>query len=252
MNDQSTAKRLTDRAQLRARIQRLRVTSAGNSMFGMSEILALAGSVFILVIVIISYLYFLVPAKSKLQAATLEHNRLKAALTTSQSVFDGDLSTEATIQKITNSLSRFEEERLIARTPGRMDLYDELNELMRKNGLRNTSGPNYTALEPVKFRSDGTAAKTNTKWQSIYPGIAISLTLEGPYQNLRRFIRDVESSRLFLIVNAVELERATESGGAAGGETGTPRASLVSLRMDMATYFHRVSQPEGEAATPQH
>ena len=29
-----------------------------------------------------------------------------------------------------------------------MGLYDELNQLIRKNGLRNTSGPAYTPLDP--------------------------------------------------------------------------------------------------------
>ena len=76
-----------------------------------------------------------------------------------------------------------------------------------------------------------------------YPGIAVSITVEGPYQRVRRFVREIESSRQFLIINEVELESVTQSGVAtdpstAGGTTGG-RATLVSLRLEMATYFQR-------------
>ena len=64
-----------------------------------------------------------------------------------------------------------------------------------------------------RSRQTVTAEKqSNAKWQSIYPGIAVSVTVEGPYQNVRHFVRDVEISRQFLIINAVELERVTQSG----------------------------------------
>jgi Tfp pilus assembly protein PilO len=110
--------------------------------------------------------------------------------------------------------------------------------------LRNTAGPNYTPLEPAGSKNGTTGARTaNTKWQSIYPGIAISVTVEGPYQNLRRFIRDIETNRQFVIINSVELERSTENSAppADGASGAAPRGSLVSLRLEMATYFQRGS-----------
>ena len=77
------------------------------------------------------------------------------------------------------------------------------------------------------------------------------MTVEGPYQNLRRFVRDIEANRQFVIINSVELERATETnapppveGDPAGGTVG----ALVSLRLEMATYFQRGAEgiaPEG-------
>jgi len=79
----------------------------------------------------------------------------------------------------------------------------------------------------------------NTKWQSVYPGIAISVTLEGPYQNLRRFVHDIEASKQFIIINTVELEPATESNQAAEATSGAGKPSLVSLRVEMTTYFQR-------------
>src|SRR4030095_7099822 len=124
------------------------------------------------------------------------------------------------------------------------NLYEELNQLMRKNGLRNSSGPSYTIIEPAGSKSNGTRS-ANTKWQTVYPGIAISLTVDGPYQNLRKFIRDIETSQQFLIINGIELERAENSAAALSEAGASGRSSLVSLRLQMSTYFQRSDSGDG-------
>jgi Tfp pilus assembly protein PilO len=214
---------------------------------GPAELVGLAGSLLILLLVVVAYLYFLSPARARLERAQLERARLQNQLRTSQDIVQRGLSTEAIVSGITQSLDAFENNGLIGATRGRMDIYDSLNQLMRKNGLRNTSGPTYTPLDPAgtKTETGGTKA-TSSKWQSIYPGIAISVTVEGQYQNLRRFVREIETSKQFVVINSVELERATETNTAAGADGGS-RSSLVSLRLDMATYFQRgsgVGSPE--------
>ena len=226
----------TEKRQFRARISNLRV-SRQSGVFGIAEIIGIAGALFILVLVIVSYLYFLVPARSRRAALELERARLQSQLRNSQDLLTRGRTTDATVQSITQSLEAFETAGLVDANRGRMGLYDSLNSLIRKNGLRNTSGPSYTPLEPVGSKASPGARAANTKWQSIYPGIAISVTVEGPYQNLRRFVRDIETSKQFVIINTVELERATESSGAS--ETGAAGSSLVSLRLEMTTYFQR-------------
>jgi len=227
----------TQKHEFRTRINRLRVTRK-SGVFGVAEIIALAGSLLILVLVVIAYLYFLVPERSRRAALELERARLQSQLRNSQDVLVQGQSTDATVHTITQSLDAFETTGLVDANRGRMGLYDSLNTLIRKNGLRNTSGPTYTPLEPVGSKVSAGSRAANTKWQSIYPGIAISVTVEGPYQNLRRFVRDIETSKQFVIINTVELERATESN-AASSETGPTGASLVSLRLEMTTYFQR-------------
>jgi hypothetical protein len=74
----------------------------------------------------------------------------------------------------------------------------------------------------------------------------VSLTVEGQYSNVRRFVRDIEASRQFVIINAVELEGADNAAartavpteGAAPGASAPP-SSIVSLRLEMAAYFRR-------------
>jgi Tfp pilus assembly protein PilO len=244
MSDQTPAPRRAGSLDLGGRLQRFN-SSREQRILGPAEIIALAGSLVILLLVIVSYLYFLVPANNRLKALQSERSRLQTQLRNSQDVVRQGETTEATVQEITQSLDDFESKHLLGATRGRMGLYDTLNLLIGKNGLRNTSGPTYTPLESAgsKAGASGTIS-ANTKWQSIYPGIAISVTVEGQYQNLRRFIRDLETNKQLVIINSVELERATETNSAPaieGESTGATRGALVSLRLEMSTYFQRGS-----------
>jgi Tfp pilus assembly protein PilO len=209
-------------------------------MFGIAEILALGGSILVLMIVVISYLYFLIPARSNLETAKQDRARLQTLLSSSKEVVQKGQTAEAAVTNIVQSLDDFENRRLFGGTQGRMDLYQELNSLISKNALRNSSGPVYVALEPVTNKPTTAGGKAaGAKWQSVYPGIAINVTVEGQYPNLRRFVRDIEASKLFITINAVELERATDTNSPASEGGAASRAALVSLRLDMATYFQR-------------
>jgi hypothetical protein len=198
----------------------------------------------------VSYLYFLLPANSRLVALQEQRSLLQTQVRDLEKVVISGESTEASVQKINQSLDEFESDHLLGTDRGRMALYDSINVLMHKNGLRNTSGPTYTTLEPssAKVGTSGSRA-ANTKWQSVYPGIAVSVTVEGQYQNLRRFVRDLETNKQLIIINSVELERSTEtnsspppaSGDATNVAPTSGQGSLVSLRLEMTTYFQRAA-----------
>jgi Tfp pilus assembly protein PilO len=220
--------------------------SRRGKMFGVAEVVALVGSCFVLALVLLSYLYFLVPARSRVTSLNNDRQQTLSNLQTLGKLYDKEKNARQNVDSITSSLNEFETRHLLRADQGRLDLYEELNQLIVKNGVRNTSGPTYTPLDPAGTKS--TSGKTvSTKWQSFYPGIAVMVTVEGEYQNVRRFIRDVERSRQFVVINEVELQRASqnsgpasldaEGGGGAGG-SGT-RASLVTLQLNMSTYFQR-------------
>lgn len=242
MTEQPTPQRtVSKRGLVPSRFQGLKI-SRQMGVLGPAELIGLAGGVFILVLVVASYLYFLLPTRARLEAVLVERSLLQNQLRNSQEVVRQGQTTEATVQNITQSLDSFEGKQLVGADRGRMGLYDSLNQLIRKNGLRNTSGPTYLPLEPAGSKSATSGSKSaNTKWQSIYPGIAISVTVEGQYQNLRRFVRDIEINKQFVIINSVELERATETSASSpnGTSSAGARGSLVSLRLEMATYFQR-------------
>ena len=223
-------------------------SSRRDKMFGVIEIIAFGTSCLILLLVLFSYFYFLLPARSRRASLNADQAQLKTNIQKSQSIVSRDRDVKQTVDRIAASLEKFETVGLIGKDAGRMELYDQLNQLIVKNGLRNTSGPTYTALEPVGAKASP-GKSMSTKWQSYYPGIAVDVTVEGSYQSLRHFIRDIETSRQFVIINQVELQRATNSDSAVPAETppsSGPR-SLVSLQLNMATYFQRPAPADTSA-----
>ena len=214
-------------------------------MFGVAEVAALAGSCFILALVLLSYLYFLVPARSRVASLTNDRKQLQTNLQTLNGVVRTDQNTQQTVGNVAASLNRFENENLARQDQGRLDLYEELNQLILKNGLKNTSGPTYTTLDPAGTKSVS-GKSVITKWQSFYPGVAVLVTVEGQYENLRRFVNDVERSKQFVVINEIELQRATQNNApASADESGaTARGALVSLQLNMATYFRRENAAE--------
>ena len=247
MSTQGPPPPTTQKREFRARLNNFRA-SRQSGVFGPAEIIGLAGSLLILVLVVVAYLYFLVPARTRRANLELERARLQKELRNSQDVLIRGQTIDTTVHNITQSLDAFETTGLVDANRGRMSLYDSLNSLIRKNGLRNTSGPTYTPLEPTGSKTSAGSRAASTKWQTIYPGIAISVTVEGPYQNLRRFVRDIETSKQFVIINTVELERATEAnlGASADGAPAASNSSVVSLRLEMTTYFQRTA-PAGNS-----
>jgi Tfp pilus assembly protein PilO len=237
-----TVERVSPKTQMQERVGGF-LLARRNKMFGPAEFAALAGSCLILLLVVLSYFYFMLPARSRLSTAEADRTQLQSNLKKSQSIVSRGRDTEQTVEQIAASLERFEQTGLVNQDLGRMDLYDQLNQLIVKNGLRNTSGPTYTTLETIGSKAVP-GKSMNTKWQSAYPGIAVAVTVEGQYQSVRHFIRDIENSKQFIIINQVELQRATENNSApvANGESSSgSRASLVSLQLNMATYFQRTT-----------
>jgi len=249
------------------------------SVIGLPELIGLACAALLALMTVFAYVYFYLPAQSRLSSTEHQRDQLQAELRTSEKLFDQTKTTSEEVDQRIASVKDFEGSWLAVSESGRLSLYAELNNLIRSNGLRNTAGPSYTPLEPIVFKAQVQADRAEkqgiAKWQSIYPGVLVSVTVEGPYQSVRHFVRDIETSRHFLIINAVELEGVRETGAAqelptpmSGPKTpgGPPRTSAtrpgaitqpivpptagsrgsqVSLRLDMATYFRR---PEVKSA----
>lgn len=213
-------------------------------MLGTPEIIGLLASGIMLIAVVVSYFYFLTPAQARVKLIQNEREDLSTKISSAQRGIDQNASPQATVDEISQSLERFENDALLSRNQGRLSLYSTLNDMLQRHKLRNTAGPVYSALEPLGAPgAPSTAAQAgNARWQSLYPGISISVTVEGPYADLRRFLNEVENSRHFIVINAVELEGVSD----AHSEGGT---SLVSLRLDMATYFQR--EGASTVATPE-
>lgn len=264
------------REKIRVRVDRLR-QSRKLSIIGVPELVGLAASAVMLLAVVFAYLYFYSPAQSRLATAQLERARLQQRLSTLQKDVDVKVDVQKSVSDISESLEKFDE-RLTGRDEGRITLYNTLIQLIRSNGLRNTSGPAYTYLEAKGEQQNQGPKIGNTKWQSLYPGIDVTVTVEGQYANLRHFLRDIEASSQFIVINEVELERAADADTLAAasapvtpaapvtpitpkkGQTATPlqqqppqqqqRSALVSLKVNLAAYYRREGSSEAIAPPP--
>src|ERR1044072_1395770 len=168
MNPELTAEsRIADRT-YQQRVNEFLASRRGK-MFGVAEVVALGGSCMVLALVLLSYLYFLVPARSRLASLNADLKQVQANLQTLGGVVSKEEDTKQTVDKIAASLNKFETEHLMRPDKGRMDLYEELNQLIIKNNLKNTSGPAYTPLDPAGSKA-AAGKSVSTKWQSFYPG----------------------------------------------------------------------------------
>jgi Tfp pilus assembly protein PilO len=227
------------------------VASRRGKMLGVAEVAGLTGSCIVLALVLFSYIYFLVPARSRIASLNRDREQVQTNLQKLSSVVNTEHGTQQRVDEVAASLNTFETEHLMRQDQGRIALYEELNQLIIKNALRNTSGPTYTTLDPTGTKSLS-GKSVVTKWQSFYPGISVMVTVEGEYQNVRRFIQDVERSKQFVVINQVELQRAQQNNAPASADDSTPesgtRGSLVSLQLNMATYFQRNTGSDGTPA----
>ncbi|HYH87132.1 MAG TPA: GspMb/PilO family protein [Pyrinomonadaceae bacterium] len=244
-------------ASMRAQFDRFRSTRQ-RSALGLSEVIALALAALLLLAAILSYLFLLVPQNSRKLALETEREELQRMLKATEVVIGERKDTQTRVSEILTSLNRFEIDHLGQSSSGTKTVYEELNRLILKNNLRISGGINYTQLKETAPGADAGQTRRNTGGetaarvvQSVFPGIGVSLTVEGTYANLRRFIRDIEADRQFVVVNTVELEGVTDTNspnatapvvspeGVAAQPSGPSRGALVSLHLDMAAYFRR-------------
>ncbi|MEO6391858.1 MAG: GspMb/PilO family protein [Pyrinomonadaceae bacterium] len=232
-------------------------------LIGPAEIVGLSLSALLLLAAVVTYFYLVMPSRSRLRNLQSDRAATESSIKTMTALVGTNNDTTQRVAELVNSIAAFEGSALSSRTAGRSQLYEQLNQLIRANNLRNTAGPSYTAMEPLDPNAPASSRTKsgNARFQSFYPGIGVNVTVEGSYAAIRRFVHDVEALRQFLIVNAVELEDVTvNDSGTSPGPVGDPRmlnprapvpapsatrtgTSAVSLRLDLSVYFRRQDSP---------
>lgn len=226
-------------------------------MWGPPEIVVVAAGALALAGMVVLYVLGVVPGSRELARNKSEAERLDAEVLSATSKYGEITDTSTQVNKILGSVDDFETRFLAAQSNGLASLYQRLNGLIRGYGLVNTTGPDYVPLESVDLTKPGQQSeeeKGRSKYRSLYPGVYVTMTVEGPYSNLRRFIREVEQGREFIVISAVELAPSDSEGqapndaGAAPVSTGPTDSTrskgkmhgeMVALHIEMAAYFRR-------------
>ena len=192
-----------------------------DGMWGPLEIGAVAAGVLAFVMALVVYFFWVVPSNRELARNRSEADRLEAELASARSKYGDIKDTQTQVDKLVGSVDDFETRFLPMQTNGQAALYQRLNGLIKAYGLENTTGPDYAPLESANF---DTAKQTDeekgrSKFRSLYPGVYVTTTVEGSYQNLRRFIREIETGREFVVISAVELAPSDTDVKKDSGET---------------------------------
>jgi len=179
-------------------------------MWGTTELVTVGLSLLAILTTVLLFVLVVLPAQRELNNNRARREDLAKQLATAQTRWGNITTTQGRVDEILRSVNDFEAYNLAGESNGRAALYQHLNGLITAYGLVNTSGPDYAPLEiadPNRNNQQTEEQKGRSKFISIYPGQYITMTLDGSYQNLRRFIREIETNRnQFVIVSAIELE----------------------------------------------
>lgn len=248
-------------------------------MWGVPEIVTVGLASLAVLTCLLIYLFFVLPSKKELEQNRAKRDQLEKDLVTANNKYGNIQNTETEVAKLITSVNDFESRFLKNEEIGKSAIYQRLNGLINAYDLTNTTGPDYVPLEITEDERrrgiDSESQRGRAKYQSLFPGVYITTTVEGSYQNLRRFIREVESSSEFIVISAIELEPAEENKSdekAAPvtvtkinefGETvqvtqqpkptvkGKTRGTVVSLRLELAAYFQRPADQRDNTAVPE-
>ncbi|MDQ3180605.1 MAG: hypothetical protein M3Q33_08795 [Acidobacteriota bacterium] len=252
-------------------------------MWGNAEIATVGLGMLAVLATIILFAFVVLPAQQELAETKKKRDNLETETISARNKYGKITTTEARVAELVNSASDFETKFLPIASNGKTALYQRINGLISAYGLVNTTGPDYAPLE-IADETGGQASdaeRGRAKFQSLFPGVYVTTTVEGSYQNLRRFIREIETSDQFVVISAVELqpsenEEKNKTNTVAQTQTnnvqitpnnpaGFPQAQTfeqtftqpqqrvtrgkthgetVSLRLEMAAYFRRsIIQP---------
>lgn len=202
-------------------------------MWGRAEVAIVALGLLSILSVVLLVVLVVLPAQKELERNRAERARLDAELVSATSKYGNITSTEERVAQLTTSVQDFENRFLLSPVNGQTALYQRINGLISAYGLINSSGPDYAPLEIAAGErgQQSESERGREKFQSLFPGVYVTTTVEGSYQNLRRFVRDIETGGQFVVISAIEL--APAENNASDGETanGANQASINNVRI---------------------
>ncbi len=202
-------------------------------MWGKAEVAGVALGLLAILSVVLLVVLVVLPAQKELERNRAERSRLDAEFMSAQNKYGSITTTEARVAELTTSVGDFENRFLLSPTNGKTALYQRINGLISAYGLINSTGPDYAPLEISADRrgQETESDRGREKFQSLFPGVYVTTTVEGSYQNLRRFIRDIETGDQFVVISAIELAPAEtqERNNSADGAT---RASINNVTIN--------------------
>lgn len=177
-------------------------------MWGHAEIATVGLAVLAVLAVILIYIFLVIPSQRELERNRADRDRLEQEMISASKKYGDITSTETRVATLISSVDDFETRFLPIAATGRTALYQRLNGLIAAYGLVNTNGPEFAPLETADQQSSNRSEQDRgrDRFRSLFPGVYVTVTLDGGYQNLRRFIREIETGNEFVVISSVQLE----------------------------------------------
>jgi hypothetical protein len=141
------------------------------------------------------------------------------------------------LERTSTQLDRFDKDKnallmkhLIQRNDGYSQIVSTLDSIVQKSGVRKTV-VNYSL---------------NLKQQAGLNPVLITIPLKGSYSNVVDFIRELETSDMFFLINSIDLDGSEATSQAVNlnnagnaGSISAGNAGSVSLSLALETYFYQ-------------
>ncbi len=230
-----------------------------SGMWGPIEIATAGAGMLAVIAAILLYVFVVVPSNRELENNRARVVTLENELISTRAKYGNMSNVETEVAKLLSSVNDFESNYLPIATNGRTALYQRINGLIAGYGLVNTTGPDYAPLEILEQKEGSKANEEGgkSKFRSLFPGVYVTTTLEGPYINLRRFLREIETGNEFVVVSAVELEPSEteqkdgrQNNPTQAGVQGDPTASYPTTSYPMTNTSAPFQQQGAQTALP--
>jgi hypothetical protein len=207
------------------------------------EIAAAALALGAVVLTILYYFLYLAPVQDQLARVEDEAAKQIRVLSTPGPTPSG-ASQKQQIQLAKNSVDEFEAGYLKSMAQGRIELIDEINQLAKTDNLRLGSGIDMQtttgSLAAGATELPGSKKKKGADALDVFPRVQFHFVVRGEYRDLRKFIRDLEGSKQYVIVESVNLSSGDQKQAGRSSKAPQQIASPTSLSLSvvMNAYFH--------------
>ncbi len=224
-------------------------------MWGPAELATAGAAMLAVVAAVMLYVFFVVPSNREVEDNRVRLANLEKELIDARDKYGKFSDTKTAVAQLLESVNDFEARSLPIAANGRTALYQRINGLIASHGLVNTTGPDYAPLEIADTRKGNQSEEERgkSKFQSLFPGVYVSATVEGPYVSLRRFIQAIETGNEFVVISAIELEPSEseqKNGQQADPLQAGPVGGVDPTRGIQPTAGSGTFQPAGQTALP--
>jgi hypothetical protein len=142
-----------------------------------------------------------------------------------------------TPESIRSSLKTFEEEYLSDPDSGMLAVITEIDKTARDAGVIR-SDVTFNPIEESEIKARGEVF-TGRGGRGFYPGLKMSFTVSGDYPNIKTFLVGLETSRMLLIVESLNLKSVEERAVARRPGAAAAAGASISLEINLSAYYRR-------------